>query len=49
MRNPDAHRTTTAVEIIDALESIERTLTAFVCTSGTGGTVTGTGEALKEQ
>jgi cysteine synthase len=45
--NPDAHRTTTAVEIIDALESIGRSLTAFVCTSGTGGTVTGTGEALK--
>ncbi len=46
--NPDAHRTTTAVEIIEALASINRTLTAFVCTSGTGGTVTGTGEALKE-
>ena len=46
--NPDAHRTTTAIEIIEALASIDRTLTAFVCTSGTGGTVTGTGEALKE-
>ncbi len=46
--NPDAHRATTAVEIIEALASIDRTLTAFVCTSGTGGTVTGTGEALKE-
>ena len=46
--NPDIHRTTTAVEIIDAMESIGRTLSAFVCTSGTGGTVTGTGEALKE-
>lgn len=45
--NPDIHRTTTAVEIIDAMESINRKLTAFVCTSGTGGTVTGTGEALK--
>ncbi|WP_342511848.1 cysteine synthase A [Sporosarcina sp. FSL K6-1522] len=45
--NPDAHRTTTAVEIVDALESVGRKLTAFVCTSGTGGTVTGTGEALK--
>lgn len=45
--NPDIHRTTTAVEIIDAVESINRKLTAFVCTSGTGGTVTGTGEALK--
>lgn len=46
--NPDAHRSTTAVEIIEALDSIDRKLTAFVCTSGTGGTVTGTGEALKE-
>lgn len=46
--NPDIHRTTTAVEISEAMKSIGRTLTAFVCTSGTGGTVTGTGEALKE-
>lgn len=46
--NPNIHRTTTAVEIITALKSIGRTLSAFVCTSGTGGTVTGTGEALKE-
>jgi len=46
--NPDIHRTTTAIEIIEAVESIGRKLTAFVCTSGTGGTVTGTGEALKE-
>lgn len=46
--NPDIHRTTTAVEISKAMESIGRRLNAFVCTSGTGGTVTGTGEALKE-
>ena len=46
--NPDVHRTTTAIEIIQAMESIDRKLSAFVCTSGTGGTVTGTGEALKE-
>jgi len=46
--NPDIHRTTTAVEISEAMKSIGRTLNAFVCTSGTGGTVTGTGEALKE-
>lgn len=45
--NPDAHRTTTATEIIEAIDSIGRKLTAFVCTSGTGGTVTGTGESLK--
>ena len=46
--NPDIHRTTTATEILRAMESIGRKLSAFVCTSGTGGTVTGTGEALKE-
>lgn len=46
--NPDIHRTTTAQEIIEATKQMNRKLTAFVCTSGTGGTVTGTGEALKE-
>lgn len=45
--NPDSHRETTAVEIIKAVESIGRKLTAFVCTAGTGGTITGTGESLK--
>ncbi|AXH99520.1 cysteine synthase A [Sporosarcina sp. PTS2304] len=45
--NPNSHRHTTAVEIIEAIASIDRKLTAFVCTSGTGGTVTGTGESLK--
>ncbi|WP_153730724.1 cysteine synthase A [Sporosarcina obsidiansis] len=46
--NPDSHRHTTAVEIIQSISSIDRKLTAFVCTSGTGGTVTGTGESLKQ-
>lgn len=46
--NPDIHRKTTALEIIQALESNDLDLSAFVCTAGTGGTVTGTGEALKE-
>lgn len=46
--NPDSHRHTTAIEIIESIASIDRKLTAFVCTSGTGGTVTGTGEALKQ-
>lgn len=46
--NPDSHRHTTAVEIIESIESVNRKLTAFVCTSGTGGTVTGTGESLKQ-
>lgn len=43
--NPDAHRTTTALEI---LADMEGKLDLFVLTAGTGGTVTGTGEVLKE-
>jgi len=43
--NPGIHRKTTAIEI---LEQMEGNLDAFVCTAGTGGTVTGTGEVLKE-
>lgn len=46
--NPDAHRHTTAVEIIDAMYSIGKKLNAFVATAGTGGTITGTGETLKQ-
>ncbi|MCM3749367.1 cysteine synthase A [Paenibacillus pasadenensis] len=44
--NPDIHRTTTALEII---EQMEGRLDAFVASSGTGGTITGTGEVLKEK
>lgn len=44
--NPDAHRGTTAVEIMEAFGG---KLAAFVLTAGTGGTVTGTGEELKKQ
>ena len=44
--NPDIHRVTTAVEI---LEQMDRNLDVFVATAGTGGTVTGTGEALKAE
>jgi cysteine synthase len=44
--NPDAHRGTTAVEIMEAFDG---ELDAFVLTAGTGGTVTGTGEELKKQ
>ncbi|WP_214481343.1 cysteine synthase A [Bacillus sp. SM2101] len=47
--NPNAHRTTTAVEIIEAMKQIGKTPSAFVATSGTGGTITGTGETLKEE
>ncbi|WP_031546641.1 cysteine synthase A [Salinicoccus luteus] len=43
--NPDIHRTTTAVEI---LEDFDYDLDAFVATAGTGGTITGTGEVLKQ-
>lgn len=43
--NPNIHRSTTAVEI---LEQMDNELDAFVCTAGTGGTVTGTGESLKK-
>lgn len=43
--NTAIHRKTTAVEI---LKQMEENLDAFVCTAGTGGTVTGTGEVLKE-
>src|SRR5690606_31092622 len=44
--NPDIHRTTTALEIIGQMEG---RLDAFVATAGTGGTITGTGEALRER
>ena len=44
--NPEAHRRTTAVEILDATED---RLHAFVAAVGTGGTVTGVGEVLKER
>ncbi|WP_211653541.1 cysteine synthase A [Planococcus alpniumensis] len=43
--NPDAHRGTTALEI---LEQMDGQLDAFVASAGTGGTITGTGETLKE-
>jgi cysteine synthase A len=44
--NPEIHRRTTALEILDATE--ER-LHAFVAGIGTGGTITGVGEVLKER
>ncbi len=43
--NPDAHRHTTATEI---LEQMDGKLDAFVASAGTGGTITGTGETLKD-
>ena len=44
--NPDAHRHTTAREII---EQMDGKLDAFVASAGTGGTITGTGETLRQQ
>lgn len=42
--NADAHRQTTAIEILNAFDN---KLDVLVLTAGTGGTVTGTGEELK--
>jgi len=44
--NPQAHRETTAQEI---LSQTRGELNAFVCGVGTGGTLTGVGEVLKEK
>ena len=44
--NPEAHRRTTALEILDAVAG---RLDAFVAGVGTGGTVTGVGEVLKQK
>jgi cysteine synthase len=44
--NPEVHRRTTALEI---LEAIGGRLDAFVAGVGTGGTITGVGEVLKEK
>ncbi|MGP4082008.1 cysteine synthase A [Pseudalkalibacillus sp. R45] len=46
--NPDAHRTTTAIEILDAAKHIGKKFSTFVAPAGTGGTITGTGETLKK-
>jgi cysteine synthase A len=44
--NPDIHRRTTAIEI---LEDTGGALNVFVAGVGTGGTITGVGEVLKEK
>ncbi|OAJ73422.1 cysteine synthase [Brevibacillus sp. SKDU10] len=43
--NPDIHRNTTALEIIEQMGS---SLDGFVATAGTGGTITGCGEVLRQ-
>lgn len=44
--NPEIHRKTTAVEILDQLDN---KIDAFVAGVGTGGTLTGVGEVLKQK
>ena len=44
--NPEAHRRTTAPELLDVLDG---RIDAVVCGVGTGGTITGVGEVLKER
>jgi cysteine synthase A len=43
--NPQVHRETTAREILDAVDRID----AFVAGVGTGGTITGVGQALRQE
>ncbi|HTM08828.1 MAG TPA: cysteine synthase A [Verrucomicrobiae bacterium] len=43
--NPEAHRRTTAVELLEQFDHID----AFVAGVGTGGTITGVGEVLKDR
>ena len=45
--NPEAHRNTTAPEIIEAMKS--KSVDGFVAGIGTGGTITGVGEVLKKE
>jgi cysteine synthase A len=44
--NPEIHRKTTGPEILDAMKGL--TIDAFVAGVGTGGTITGVGDALKK-
>lgn len=46
MSNPEIHKTTTALEI---LEDLNNDLDVFIATAGTGGTISGTGSVLKEK
>jgi cysteine synthase A len=44
--NPEVHRKTTALEILDAIDG---KIDAFVVGVGTGGTITGVGEVIREK
>lgn len=46
--NVKIHRETTGPEIVEAIQSIDGSLDAFVAGVGTGGTISGAGEVLKE-
>ncbi|MFB5269041.1 cysteine synthase A [Paenibacillus enshidis] len=47
--NVKIHRETTGPEIVEAIQSIGGTLDAFVAGIGTGGTISGAGEVLKQE
>lgn len=47
--NVKIHRETTGPEIVEAIESLDGKLDAFIAGIGTGGTISGAGEVLKER
>jgi cysteine synthase A len=47
--NVKIHRETTGPEIVEAIESLDGQLDAFISGVGTGGTITGAGEVLKKR
>ncbi|MEK4508074.1 cysteine synthase A [Paenibacillus sp. FSL K6-2524] len=47
--NVKIHRETTGPEIVEAIESLDGQLDAFVAGIGTGGTISGAGEVLKKR